>query len=288
MMIGAVMAFAAALGGGGIQAQPAPVQLTAASAIPDTSGVPIIPTGPVGAWAIYGDGIDSCGVARNYGTVEKPLTVSIRPSIGQSKLTLFVIAPATPIPLTWGPGTVALTPGASLTIRYSSFNVIERGQHFDVVAIDRSALDGLAAAGKLTVRLSTVTTIPASEAMAALRAMDRCQTALFASWGIDPALYGYGKPAPMAVVAPYLWFTSDDYPPAAAKAHQQGRVMAALEIGSDGLVKACHVVVSAGTALDETSCRILLVRARFKPAHDAAGKPIASWAIVPVRWAMHD
>jgi len=283
--IGAVMTFAAALAGEGIQAPPAPVSpAIQARSIFDTSDVPVIPTGPVGRWALYGKGVDSCAVTRNYGTAQKPVTLSIKSSIDQKLLILSIVTPAAASPQRWGKGAVVMKPGTSTNFNYGSFDVVERGQHFDVFDTKRSTLDGLAAGGTLSIRASATTTIATGDAVDAIRMMDRCQAKLFTSWGIDPARFGYGKPAPMPVVAPERWFTTGDYPAAAVKAHQQGRVLVALEIGSDGLVKACHVAAGAGAALDEASCSILLARARFKPASDAAGAPVTSWALVPVRW----
>lgn len=287
MMIGTVLAFAAVLGGGGIQAQPAPVApATPALALFNTSEVPVIPTGPVGRWAPYGEGTDSCAVTRNYGTAQKPVILSIQPAIDQKSLTFFVVTPAAGSPQSWGKGAVITAPGKSVTVDYRSSEIDERGQHFDIFAIGRSDLDGLEAAGTLTIRASSVTTIPASDALDAVRVMDRCQAALFASWGIDPARFGYGKPAPALRGNPGSWFPFDAYPPDARRAHEQGRVVVVLEVGSDGLVKDCHVAVSVSPSLDTTTCRIALLRGRFAPVRDTAGNPATTWAIVPVRWAM--
>jgi periplasmic protein TonB len=86
---------------------------------------------------------------------------------------------------------------------------------------------------------------------------------------------------------PGQYFSSDNYPPAALRAEAQGRVVAQLQIGTDGRVTGCNVTTSSGNGdLDEATCRISLRRVRFTPAKDQAGNPIASSFTLPVRWVL--
>ena len=62
------------------------------------------------------------------------------------------------------------------------------------------------------------------------------------------------------------WVSDDDYPPAALRRHVEGAVTARLTIELRGHVENCVVIRSSGDReLDETTCRLLLRRARFKP-----------------------
>ena len=67
----------------------------------------------------------------------------------------------------------------------------------------------------------------------------------------------------------------NDYPTLALKNGWEGTVAFTLGIGIDGRVKSCTVTVSSGhQVLDDSACATLKLRARFKPATDAAGNPV--------------
>ena len=88
---------------------------------------------------------------------------------------------------------------------------------------------------------------------------------------------------PVLNVASY--FSPDDYPAEAIRREEQGRVEFAVEIGPDGRVTRCHVMVSSGSRLlDLRTCQVMLVRARFEPARDAAGNPVADVFGTTVFW----
>ena len=75
---------------------------------------------------------------------------------------------------------------------------------------------------------------------------------------------------------PRGYFTNDDYPASALRAEEEGTTSFRLDIGPDGRVAECTVTGSSGSAaLDAATCRILRARARYAPARDAAGNPIA-------------
>ena len=81
------------------------------------------------------------------------------------------------------------------------------------------------------------------------------------------------------------YFSVDDYPAEAIRREEQGRVEFAVEIGPDGRVTRCHVMVSSGSRLlDLRTCQVMLVRARFEPARDAAGNPVADVFGTSVIW----
>ena len=68
-----------------------------------------------------------------------------------------------------------------------------------------------------------------------------------------------------------------DYPREASRAKASGEVEVRFTIEPSGRVSGCRVTRSSGDAsLDRTTCALIEERFRFKPATDAAGKPIAS------------
>ncbi|HEY0598294.1 TonB family protein [Sphingopyxis sp.] len=68
-----------------------------------------------------------------------------------------------------------------------------------------------------------------------------------------------------------------DYPREASRAKAGGEVEVRFTIEASGRVSGCRVTRSSGDAsLDETTCRLIEERFRFKPATNAAGDNIAS------------
>jgi TonB family protein len=266
-------------------AQPAPAVPTPIPS--DARDAPIFPIGPIGSWELDQDVVGACAVSRNYGSAERPETVTILSGAVAPKLGIYVVSGAMGAEPRSETGAVILKPGTSIAGYYSSFDVPVRDQHFTVMYVDRAGFDGLAAARTLTIKGDRTTTIAAADMKAAIETTDGCRVKLYRSWGIDPARFDFGKAAPTPLGGgPLSWISSDDYPVQAQRANIQGRVVMILNVGKDGVVNACHVVVSAGAALDTASCEIMMKRGSFAPATDAHGKPIASWAIMPVRWAL--
>lgn len=67
-----------------------------------------------------------------------------------------------------------------------------------------------------------------------------------------------------------------NYPPRAAREEREGRVGVRVSIGPDGRVSSCSVTSSSGSPdLDEAACEGMTRYARFNPAQDSAGNPIA-------------
>ncbi len=93
------------------------------------------------------------------------------------------------------------------------------------------------------------------------------------------------SPVPAGALASYM--TADDYPIEAMRNGEQGIVAFRLQVGADGTVSACSITQSSGSAtLDSTSCRIMTERARFTPARNAQGDPVAGTFDSRIRWTM--
>jgi TonB family protein len=76
--------------------------------------------------------------------------------------------------------------------------------------------------------------------------------------------------------------TDDDYPGAARRTGQSGRVKVRLTIGVYGFARDCTVLESSGSeTLDTRTCTLYRRRARFEPATDALDHPtLGSYEIV--------
>ncbi|WBY09007.1 TonB family protein [Sphingomonas sp. 7/4-4] len=87
--------------------------------------------------------------------------------------------------------------------------------------------------------------------------------------------------------APGSWVTSADYPPKAVAKRKSGKVHFTLTIDTTGKPDSCHITWTSGFAeLDQYSCALLLARARFSPARDAAGNPIRATFSSKFGWEM--
>lgn len=80
-----------------------------------------------------------------------------------------------------------------------------------------------------------------------------------------------------------------DYPGDAGEAGVSGSVEVLYRVGVDGTVSDCRVVRSSGSRLlDETTCRLIERRFRFRPSLDSRGRPIASRIIENHDWIVED
>ncbi|WP_233995775.1 TonB family protein [Erythrobacter sp. SD-21] len=80
-----------------------------------------------------------------------------------------------------------------------------------------------------------------------------------------------------------------DYPAAALRNAEQGIVIMRIVIGSDGRVRSCEVTqTSESEALDQAACRGMVDYARYEPARDHSGKPIADSTTQSVRYILPD
>ncbi|WP_420607197.1 TonB family protein [Novosphingopyxis sp.] len=76
-----------------------------------------------------------------------------------------------------------------------------------------------------------------------------------------------------------------DYPKSAADAYVEGSVGANVYIGRNGRVTRCVVKISSGNqALDDTTCRLIKQRFRYRPARGSDGRPAADIAGWEQRW----
>lgn len=99
------------------------------------------------------------------------------------------------------------------------------------------------------------------------------------------ASQGGPQAEPAAPIHSYI--TSDDYPSEAITKGEQGTVEFLLTIGVDGRPSDCVVTNSSGSSsLDSASCLIMIDRARFRPATNAAGKPTVSTYQNRISWRL--
>src|SRR5574338_373155 len=78
---------------------------------------------------------------------------------------------------------------------------------------------------------------------------------------------------------------SDDYPAEALNRNEEGTVQFRISIDETGAVRDCVIEKSSGSAaLDAQTCRLMWLRAKFKPARDKDGKPVADQKTAKIAW----
>lgn len=81
----------------------------------------------------------------------------------------------------------------------------------------------------------------------------------------------------------------DDYPRAAIEARASGVVTIRFTVGVDGRATGCRVTRSSGNAaLDDTTCRLIEKRLRYRPSLDARGRPYADTVTGTQEWSLHE
>ena len=82
-------------------------------------------------------------------------------------------------------------------------------------------------------------------------------------------------------------FSAEDYPQDALRREETGTTTVELRVGTNGRVTNCAIASSSGSqSLDATTCKILTERARFTPARDSTGRPVASDYVQRVTWRL--
>lgn len=111
-----------------------------------------------------------------------------------------------------------------------------------------------------------------------LSALDTCIDNLLTSWGVDIEKHKTLGRAVTPLDSPEKWIVSSDYPSNMLSAGQPALVNFRLSIGPDGVPTACHIqATTRPKEFDNAVCKSVMRRARFSPALDAKGLPLASY-----------
>lgn len=116
------------------------------------------------------------------------------------------------------------------------------------------------------------------------RQLDACVKDLLVAWG-----YSLEKQAELASFPTTdrpitSYFTDNDYP-TAALGSPGGNTSVRVNVRIDGRAEKCLVTQTSGRAdLDETTCAVILKRARFFPARAKAGEPMEAPFVATIRW----
>ena len=113
---------------------------------------------------------------------------------------------------------------------------------------------------------------------APLAALNKCVENLLTSWGVDVEKHKSLSRAATPLKSPGKWIVSSDYPSDMLAVGQPALVNFRLSIGQDGVPTACHIqATTRPKEFDKAVCNSVMRRARFSPALDAQGQPLASY-----------
>ena len=136
--------------------------------------------------------------------------------------------------------------------------------------------------GKPLRRAVTMETGPMRAPLAAL---DKCIDNLLTHWGIDVEKHKTLTREVRPIESPGRWVVSSDYPLNMLQAGQPALVEFRLSVGPDGVPTACHIQsTTRPKEFDNAVCKSVMRRARFEPALDLTGKPLASFYRNTVRF----
>jgi TonB family protein len=269
-----------------IQASVASAQFTPA---PPPMAPPSMPGNalqPTSKWlGNYGD--NSCEMVRDFGEATKPMELVVRPLTGadnwQFELRYNGVAPK----LTSGSARLGMYTSSSAKSAVGSYvdAALSPDDHFDramMFEIPRRQLADLGSAEVITFVYGTRHTSLAPGLLSAVTAeLKRCEDDLVESWGYDPKVMNGLKSPPMPI-SPELWFASKDWP--AKESKESGPARIRFTVGADGSVSKCALVATSGSkSFDDKACQTISAKARFKPAIDANGQPVATlyvWEVV--------
>lgn len=113
-----------------------------------------------------------------------------------------------------------------------------------------------------------------------MSALRKCEDDLAKRWQVE---HGWVVPPKSDLRGLFL---ASDYPFGAIRRGSKGSVRVLLSIDQRGSPYGCKVIESSGDAdLDAVTCNVYRKRAKFAPALDAGGKPMAAKLLAPrVRW----
>jgi hypothetical protein len=118
-----------------------------------------------------------------------------------------------------------------------------------------------------------------------IAAMKACTDELLTHWGLDAEAQRTLQRAPQPITKPQSWLDFDDYPSSALEAGKSAIIRFRLIVDPTGRVSKCTIPsATKGAEFEKVTCNAISRRARFEPAIDKDGKPVASYYYSTVTW----
>ena len=250
-----------------------------------------VPDGPAeGPWRVDWADARCTLVWEESGETRRFLSLDVIPGSGLLRLRLvdsgwtdYAAAEAAAMPVSLDPGGTVAGTGVR-PIRDASGGAVE------IHGVEGTALAAFAAARSIGMDRDgrSVFRLRLPGAGAAVASLRKCEEDALRRWGIDPAARASLSRLPKPVGGtPLAWFRWQDYPKQAMRERASGAAVARVDVDPAGKPLRCAVVASAGhAALDKVTCDSIMKRARFEPALNAGGEPVAFHYIIRAVWSM--
>ncbi len=217
-----------------------------------------------------------CVASRNYGTVERPLVLVLKPSpIGSvMQLSMLRKGGSGDGPADEASGEIRADQERPISVSILSFGS-KRGILSSRINLTADQFAAVRRASKITIRNAQINeTLALSQLPQLMKSIDACVADLQIFWNIAPdaraKLTSRADPHTSLVGI----FSSDDYPGVALQKQEEGAVEIVLLIDEKGGIAECVVTrTSSVAALDAQVCSIIAKRAKFSPAIGADQKP---------------
>ena len=241
------------------------------------------PRPPITPWRLdYG--ATACTALRAYGDKAKPITIAIRPSPNGKVVRLVVATKERGGDADQVDVTARL--GAN-TVKATALHFGNRETKSDMwwINLSRGDLEPLRQLAEMGIRGDGIDQSFALPLIGkVLDSLDTCNEDLRKYWNVEgngTALSTFAEPLkPLP-----SYFSDGDYPAQAIRQGDTGRSRVMMMIDETGAMKDCLVEETSGIAtLDAMTCYVLQEKAKFRPATDAAGKPVRSVLTQGVRW----
>lgn len=251
---------------------------------------------------------DSCRLARGFGEGPDRLVLILdqyQPggvmdlSLVGKRFSRFTV-PRVPVSVTFGPAlpagelrdaiTGSLGPDNTAVVMVGPRDILNRStSHKGAGAneeIPQTTAEQEDAITEVRIAVSSMRfTLHTGSLKAPLAAMRTCMANLVRDWGLDPVQQLALSKRVVPVGRPGNWATSEDYPKGALAKGASAIVRFRMMVGADGVPTQCFVQqATMSPEFIKLTCDILMKRARFSPALDATGKPVASYYTNSVRW----
>lgn len=243
---------------------------------------------PNGPWTIT-EAADQCRLMRNFGSKEAPFVLRFARGSGIDNFDSVVAGSIIPDLNERITVRLRLVPGNQVQ-EFTAISTKIPGRKENFIRWfdgDATILDSVSDDQQIefSVEGKFVVTLHAAKAKSALRGLTACHERLLNSWGLDTAAQRALSKRATPRAPPANWVTTRDYPNDALLRSISGSAIVLLTIDAGGNVTQCKVVMTAGLkSLDAASCNTLQLRAKYHPALDGQGKPVASQDIQRIRW----
>jgi len=119
----------------------------------------------------------------------------------------------------------------------------------------------------------------------AFSALKKCNNELLKHWGIDVEKHSTLSQLPIPINNPSKWLNTNDYPHLQLRQGNIGIIQFRLSISENGEPLNCNIQRAIGDeAFEKSVCKNVMKKAKFHPALDKDGQPMASYWINRVRF----